>query len=67
MSKRRKAAKTAKAKRQHAARQANWWRHWPYFAVGGVAVALVAALFLVSTGGDPSTAGEVPQAEDSLS
>ncbi len=55
MSKRRKAARTAKAKRQQAANQANWWRHWPYFAVGGVAVALVAALFLVSTGDDPST------------
>ncbi len=55
MSKRRKAARAAKAKRQQAAHQANWWRHWPYAAVGGVAVALVAALFLVSTGGDPST------------
>ncbi len=55
MGKRSKAARAAKAKRQQAARQANWWRHWPYFAVGGVAVALVAALFLVSTGGDPST------------
>ena len=55
MSKRHKAARAAKAKRQQAAHQANWWRRWPYFAVGGVAVALVAALFLVSTGGDPST------------
>ncbi len=55
MSKRSKAARAAKAKRQQAALQANWWRRWPYFAVGGVAVALVAALFLVSTGGDPST------------
>ncbi len=50
MSKLRKAAKTAKAKRQHAARQANWWRHWPYFAVGGVAVALVAALHTSRSG-----------------
>lgn len=55
MSKRRKAARAAKAKRQQAARRADWWRHWPYFAVGGVAVALVAALFLVSTGGEPSS------------
>ena len=55
MSKRRKATRAAKAKRQQAAHQANWWRHWPYFAVGGVAVALVAALLLVSIGSDPST------------
>ncbi len=56
MGKRSKAARAAKAKRQQAVRRANWWRHWPYFAVGGVAVALVAALFLVSTGGDSDTA-----------
>ena len=55
MSKRRKAARAAKAKRQQAAHQANWMRFWPYAVFGGVAVALVAALFLVSTGGDPST------------
>jgi len=55
MGKRSKSARAAKAKRQRVARQADWWRHWPYVAVGGVAVALVAALFLVSTGGDPST------------
>lgn len=55
MSKRRKTTRAAKAKRQQAARKAEWWRPWPYLAVGGVAVALVAALFLVSTGSDPST------------
>ena len=55
MSKRRKVTRAAKAKRQQAASRAGWWSRWPYFAVGGVAVALVAALFLVSAGGDPST------------
>ena len=55
MSKRRKTTRAAKAKRHQAARQAGWWRHWPYFAVGGVAAALVAALFLVSTGSEPTT------------
>ena len=56
MSKRRKEARAAKAKRQKAAHQTDWWHRWPYFAVGGVAVALVAALFLVSTGGDTDSA-----------
>ena len=55
MSKRRKTTRVAKVKRQQAARQADRWRHWPYFAVGAVAAVLVAALFLVSIGGDPST------------
>ena len=55
MSKRRNATRAAKAKRQQVARQANWWRYWPYAAVGGVAVALIAALLFVSTGGGQST------------
>ncbi len=56
MSKRRKEARAAKAQRQKAARQADWWRRWPYFAVGVVVVALPAALILVSIGGDTDTA-----------
>ncbi len=55
MSKRRNATRAAKAKRQQAARKAEWWRLWPYFAVGSVAVALVAALVFVGIGSGPST------------
>ncbi len=55
MSKRSKAARAAKAKRQQAARQANWMRLWPYAVFGGVAVAVVAALVFVGIGSDPST------------
>ncbi len=61
MGKRSRAAKTAKAKRQKAVREArrsNWLRHWPYAAVGSVAVGIVAALFLVSTGGSSTSEAE---------
>ena len=59
MSKKTKAAakaKADKAKRKRVAGASMLPRQWPYLAVGGVAVAFIAALFLVGGGGGGSSA-----------